>query len=207
MASLDLRTKADAEIREVDVGEFCEEQLPKLLLEHGELAARGLAHLGLPPLALDVDGETYTFAPEHGSVVVRNGVDPDAVLAAIDRQSFSDLVQEVLTTTALSTSRAATIRQGSVSDFIDWDIVLRAMIDGRPVHEPGMVAFSDRGGEPLDVHRSFTADDDDADMAHFLAEAGFLHLRGWFDRARMDTISADIDRALPTYTPDDGRSW
>ena len=207
MASLDLRTKADAEIRDIDVGEFCEEQLPKLLLEHGELAARGLRHLGLPPLALEVDGEAYTFAAEDGSIVVRNGVDPTAILAAIDRQSFSDLVQEVLTTTALSTSRAADIRQGSVGDFVDWDIVLRAMLDGRPVHEPGMVTFADRDGEPLDVHRSFTWDDDDADMSHFLAETGFLHVRGWFDTARMDTISDDIDRALPTYTPDDGRSW
>ena len=42
---------------------------------------------------------------------------------------------------------------------------------------------------------------------HFLREAGFLHLRGWLDPADMDTIAADVERALPTYSPGDGNSW
>jgi hypothetical protein len=202
-----MRTKTDSEIHDVDAGEFCEEQLPKLLLEHGQLAARGLRHLGLPPLALDVDGAAYTFAPEQDTIVVRDGVEPDAVHVALDRQSFSDLVQEVLTATALTTARTVDIRHGSATEFNDWDIVLRAMIDGRPVYEPGTITFRDRDDEPLDLHRSFSLDDDDDEMAHFLAEAGYLHLRGWFEPARMDVIAGDIDRALPTYAPDDGRSW
>ena len=116
-------------------------------------------------------------------------------------------MQEVLTATALTTARTADIRHGSATDFNDWDIVLRAMIDARPVYEPGTIELRGREGEPLDLGRSFSPEDDDTDMAHFLAQAGYLHLRGWFDPAQMDVIADDIDRALPTYAPDDGRSW
>jgi hypothetical protein len=75
------------------------------------------------------------------------------------------------------------------------------------VHTRGAVTFCGRDGAPLDLGRVFTPDDDDADLAHFLGEAGFLLLRGWFDAEAMGEISADMDRALPTYVRDDGRSW
>src|SRR5207344_1167612 len=79
--------------------------------------------------------------------------------------------------------------------------------DGRPVHTRGGVTFHDRAGNPLDLTRAFTPDDDDDEIAAFLGEAGFLHLSGWFDADVMNEISADMDRALPTYVRDDGRSW
>ena len=44
-------------------------------------------------------------------------------------------------------------------------------------------------------------------MAHFLREAGFLHLRGWVDPALMAPVSDDIDRAVPHYVDGDGKSW
>jgi hypothetical protein len=134
-------------------------------------------------------------------------VPDDAVHAVIDAQAFSDLVQEVLTTTALFTAQTVDVRAGSTDDFVDWDVVLRAMIDGRPVHEPGAITLRDRDGGPLDLHRAFGPDADDDDMAHFLAEAGYLHLAGWLDPADMAMIADDVQRALPTYTADDGRSW
>jgi hypothetical protein len=207
VASLDLRSKADSEVHPVGIEQYCEETLPGLLHEHGGLAARGLRHLGLPPLALEVDGAAYTFASDGDTVSVRGGAADGALHAVIDEQAFSDLVQEVLTTTALSTARAADVRQGTVEDFNDWDIVLRAMIDGRPAHEPGAVDLVDDDGAPLELDRAFTPDSDDDEMAAFLAAAGYLHLREWFDPARMRTIADDIDRALGSYRPDDGRSW
>jgi hypothetical protein len=207
MASLDLRTRGDGDIHPVDIAEYCEEQLPKLLDVNGELAARGLRHLALPPLALEVDDTAYTFAPKGDTIAVRPGVDDDAVHAVVDAQSFSDLVQEVLTTTALFTAQTVEIRAGAGEAFVDWDVVLRAMIDGRPAHEPGAVSFRDRDGGPLDLGRAFGPDADDDEMAHFLAEAGYLHLAGWLGPDDMATIAGDIERALPTYTPDDGRSW
>jgi hypothetical protein len=85
--------------------------------------------------------------------------------------------------------------------------VLRAALDGRPIHEPGAVTFHDRDGDPLDLRRAFAPDDDRDEMRHFLEEAGFLHIEGVFTREEMDAVSADMDRAAPEYAPDDGRSW
>jgi hypothetical protein len=44
-------------------------------------------------------------------------------------------------------------------------------------------------------------------MRHFLSEAGFLRMLGLFSATEMARISADMDRAAPSYAPGDGRSW
>ncbi len=59
----------------------------------------------------------------------------------------------------------------------------------------------------LDLHRAFALDDDRAEMSHFLAEAGYLHLRGVFDPAEMASVSADMDAAADGYTQGDDNSW
>jgi hypothetical protein len=69
VASLDQRTKSDCDIVDIDIHEHCTAQLPTLLLEHGERAARGLHRLGRAPLALEVDGWAYTFAADASAVV------------------------------------------------------------------------------------------------------------------------------------------
>jgi hypothetical protein len=81
------------------------------------------------------------------------------------------------------------------------------LLDDRPVHTTGAVDFRGRDGSPLDLHRAFSVDDDPADLAHFLAEAGFLHLTGVFDDNEMRAVSGEMDAAMPQYAPDDGRSW
>src|SRR5262249_20057864 len=97
--------------------------------------------------------------------------------------------------------------RGDLGDFLDWWVVLRSVLDERPAHTPGSFSFLDRNGADLDLGQSFGPDADDADIAHFLGEAGFLHLRGWFDPETMDEIDRDVDDALPHYEPDDGQSW
>jgi hypothetical protein len=120
---------------------------------------------------------------------------------------FADVVNDLKTPMTFLTGGTLEMVRGDLGDWLDWWVVLRALIDGREVHTEGSVTFHDRDGAPLDLHRSFTPADDDADIAHFLAQAGFLHLRGWFDTALMDQIAADMDRARPSYARDDGRSW
>ena len=44
-------------------------------------------------------------------------------------------------------------------------------------------------------------------MERFLGQAGFLHVHGVFTDDEMAAVSADMDRAAPTYVPGDGRSW
>jgi hypothetical protein len=208
MTSVDVRTRSDADLRAVDFVAFHEEELPALLARgHGEVAGRGLAALGLPPLGLEVGARTYTYRAGEGGVEVVPGGDGAAAVAALDPEAFSDLVQDVRSTVALVIGRSVRMVRGGERPLIEWEPVLRAMIDGRRVHERGAVTVSDRGGEPLDLARAFTLEDSRDEMAHFLAEAGFLRLTGVFTPAEMARVNADIDRAVPRYRPDDGRSW
>jgi hypothetical protein len=85
--------------------------------------------------------------------------------------------------------------------------VLRSLLDERPVHTSGAIEFHDAKGGPLKLEHTFEPDDDRADMSHFLAEAGFLHIGGLFTEDEMNAVSADMDAAMPSYSPDDGRSW
>ena len=72
---------------------------------------------------------------------------------------------------------------------------------------PGDVTFTDRDGGPLDLQRSFRVDDDPAELAYYLGEAGYLHLTEVFTTDEMAQISSDMDAALPRYHDGDGRSW
>jgi hypothetical protein len=72
---------------------------------------------------------------------------------------------------------------------------------------PGAVELRGPSGGPLDLTRSFAADEPAEEMAAFLAEAGFLHIAGLFTEDEMAAVSADMDRAAPTYERGDGRSW
>jgi len=85
--------------------------------------------------------------------------------------------------------------------------VLRGALDGRRIHIPGEVSFSGRDFETLDLNQSFTLADDSLELRHFLETAGFLHLTGVFTEGEMAEASADMDRAAPTYSDGDGRSW
>jgi hypothetical protein len=99
------------------------------------------------------------------------------------------------------------LTQGEFGDWVGWEPVLRALFDGRPVHEAGAITLEDRDGRPLDLTRSFELGDDRAEVAHFLEEAGFLHVRNVFSEAEMAAVSADLDAALASAKQDDGASW
>jgi hypothetical protein len=79
---------------------------------------------GLPtrasPLAVEVDGAAFTFAPETAR---RRGAASATRSTWLDRQSFSDLAGHAHRDR--SPRRAAGIRHGN-AEFNDWDIVLRA---------------------------------------------------------------------------------
>lgn len=192
---------------EVDAAAFFAATLPALLERNGRLAAAGLRHLGLRPLTVDVEGVQRTLAVDGDDLVLLDRVDEPAMHLGLDAGQFSDWVQEQRTCVAFLTAGDAELRHGRYEDFVAWDTIWRAVLDGWAVHEPGAVTFLDRDGAPLDLQRSFAPDDDPADIAHFLREAGYLHLRGWLDAEAMAQIAADIDRAAPTYAKGDGRSW
>ena len=128
-------------------------------------------------------------------------------MIVLDDDGLTDLVHDVRGAMGFFTGGALDMPRGRLEDFLDWSVILRSLIDGRPVHRSGAVEFRDRDGEPLDLHRTFRPDDDPAEVSHFLGEAGYLHIAGVFTEDEMAEVSADMDRALPLYEPDDGRSW
>ena len=207
--SLDRRTRSASDVTLVAPEIFFGQVIAAAPAANHALAVRGAEHLALRPLTLDVDGTRWSLRPESGAVVGGPGAagDDGSLLWELTGQQFSDWVQELRTVTGFFTGRDTRMRHGRIEEFLGWECVLRALTEARPVYEPGSVRFLSPGGAELDLHSAFTPADDPADVAWFLRQAGFLHLRGWLDPGDMASIDADISRALPSYQPDDGRSW
>jgi hypothetical protein len=206
MVSLDFRTRSDSDIRPVDTGAFFDEELPALMAERGVLARAGAQELGVEPFSIVTPSGAWTLALAGDDFTVRAG-DEGAACVELSDTDVADVVNDLKTAMTFLTGGTLRMPRGNLGDFLDWWVVLRSLIDARAVHTRGAIAFDGPSGRPLDLTRGFTPDDDDEEIAAFLGEAGFLHLRGWFDTEMMSEISADMDRALPAYARDDGRSW
>jgi hypothetical protein len=140
-------------------------------------------------------------------VAVTRGIEPGAAHVRLTSAQLDDLVADRSTFMAWLSSGQLDQAVGRLSDLLDWWVVLRGALDGRRIHTPGEVSFSGRDSETLDLNQSFTLWDDPLEMRHFLETAGFLHLTGVFTHDEMAEASADMDRAAPTYSDGDGRSW
>jgi hypothetical protein len=206
MVSVDLRTRTDADVSAVDAAALFDEELPDRAARHAALVLEGARQLSPKPLAVEVDGRAWTLTLGDRQVEIRRGDDAPAMVR-LDAEALTDLVHDIRTPVGFFTGGDLDMPRGRLDDLLDWWVVLRGLLDERPVHTVGAVDFHDRAGAPLDLHHSFHPDDDADEMAHFLSEAGFLHIAGLFTAGEMAAISADMDAALPTYQPDDGRSW
>src|SRR5688572_14435681 len=207
MISVDLRTRTDDMIEPVDPTGFFGNDLPALIERHGRLAVPGAAELSPRPLAFTVGDRSWTLALDGDALVLSDGDEEAVASVVLDDEGLTDLVHDVRGAMGFFTGGELDMPRGRLEDFLDWSVILRSLIDGRAVHTTGAVDFRDQDGEPLDLHRSFSLGDDPAAAAHFLGEAGYLHIAGMFREDEMAEVSADMDRALPSYTPDDGRSW
>jgi Phytanoyl-CoA dioxygenase (PhyH) len=187
-------------------GRFLDDQAAGLLDANGEQAGHAARRLGLLPLTLDVQGEQLTFRPGAGSLIIGPGAD-GMLVAAMDRSAFSDLIADRASAFGLHMTGRAAIQRGSLAAFTEWEPVLRCLLQGRPVYEPGTITLLAADGSPLDLRRSFTLGDDRAEAGHFLAQAGYLHIRGAFTEAEMARVSGELDDAIAAARRDDGASW
>lgn len=205
---LDVRTRRDDEIRTVDPAELLDEELPAAFEAGAVPLEPGVRWLDPTPLVVEVDGEAWTLACDDGRVTVRRGTARGAAADAEradarrpgGRPGHADGVVH---------QRPAR-HDPRLERLLDWWVLLRGAIDGRTPHVPGpemALTFDGPDGGPLDLARSFRPDDDPAEVSHFLATAGFVHLEGVFTEDEMAAVSADMDAAAPTYSPGDGRSW
>jgi hypothetical protein len=206
MLSLDVRTRVDADIRPLDATAFFEEELPALVAERAHLAVAGADELGVEPFSVAVNATAWTLARRGDGFSVTPG-DTGAASVRLEPDELADIANDLATPMTLVTAGKLRMERGNLGAFLDWWVVLRSLLDGRPVHTADAIDFRDRDGAPLDLGHTFRPDDDDAAMAHFLAEAGFLHIGGLFGADEMEAVGHDIDNAFVHYRPDDGRSW
>lgn len=205
--SLDRRTRCDAQKLPIVLpADFFFAQFPVLAAANGAIAAAGFVALAAPPLSLKVEGSCWTIDCANGSLVVRAGLADNALVITLTRQQFTDWAQNEISLNGFLVARTLVFRGGTRRDVSVWDSLWIALLEGWPVIDPDF-AFVDRRGEPLDLDRCFSPTDSTADMAHFLREAGYIHLRGWVDLQDIAAISRDMERARPDYSEGDNKSW
>jgi hypothetical protein len=174
------------------------------------LALAGPYATGLRPLAFRLsDGRALSFASDGaGSITVSPGVAEGATIAEVTPADWSAFVAERLTRYGLLYGGKVSFAEGSFEDLCHWEPALRALWEGRPVFDPARLDLTDDGGRPLDLTRRFTLDDDDAGMARFLQQTGYLHVGAVFSPDEVDALQAEVARMVDEASPSDGnRSW
>ena len=152
MVSLDFRTRTEADIRPVDTRAFFDEELPALIDERSPMAVAGAHELGVEPFTIVTPSGEWTLALEGDALGVRSGNGGAAVVELRDNE-LADVVNDLKTPMTFLTGGTLRMTRGDLGDFLDWWVVLRALIDGRAVHTRGAVTFEDRRGAPLDLAR------------------------------------------------------
>ena len=181
----------------VDFDELHQRSFPA---SHHGLAATAAAAADLRPLAFRLpDGRAYTFVPGAARVDVLPGVDQAATIVDVPLADWERFASERWTRYGLLYHGQATYSGGSFEDLCDWEPVLRALIDGRPVWSTATVELPD------DLARVFTLDDDGA--GGFLQQTGYLLLRGVFGDDEVDALRDEVERLAAESAKDDPTVW
>jgi hypothetical protein len=204
--ALDRRTRRDEDRRRLTPEAFFIGTFPQLAAAHGPMVAEGIKTLDAPPLTVEVEGSAWTVQRQGDTIAAHRGGVDGALRIALTTDQFSDWAQNQVSFNGFLTMRALELQAGDVLDVSIWDSLWIALLEGWPVADDA-IAFRDRQGAPLDLAAAFTPHDDPADIAHFLREAGYLHLKGWLDPTDMVRVIAEMDLALPHYRQGDGKSW
>ncbi|NDH75291.1 MAG: hypothetical protein EBY52_00740 [Actinobacteria bacterium] len=157
--TVDHRCRLHVDEVALDADQALDEMVPALLADHGPLAARGVRFKKLPALGLRVGDRAVTLMAEGDTLSIVDGVDRAGIVAELEADALSDLLQDRQSTMGLAMTSRVQIT------------------------------------------------DDPEELAHFLAEAGFLHLHGVFDPSEMAAIEADIDQSIAAARDADPEYW
>lgn len=186
---------------------FHRDELPRLAAQRGHLVAADLA--GASPIAFRIDdGTTFTWQTTGSGVEVVDGDADAAVVVELSEATFSEFLHELLTASGtVATGRARVVR-GDLAGWRRWEPAIRALTTGCPIYGPdAWGTLVDADGVRLDLHRVFAPDDDREEMRHFLAVAGYLHVKGVFTAEEVTRYGAEVEHARSLTTPGDGWSW
>jgi hypothetical protein len=205
--SVDTRTRPINAEGPTDPESFFEVDWRDAVARNGRRAATDAARLALGPLAIGVEGDVSTIEPRDQTIdVVPGHVETDRRVT-LDRAAFADLFCERRTALGLVIGARVSGDPASCEAFCAWDPVLRSLLDGRPVYQPGAVTLRSSDGSPLELDQRFRLGEQTAEAAHFLAETGFLLLHDVYTEAEMGEVDADLARAVGAARVEDGSSW
>jgi hypothetical protein len=173
-----------------------------LLVERGALGASAAAVADAGPLAFRVGERAFTYRLAATGVERVDGVDDPVAVVSLPAAAWADFASQTRTFVNLFLAGELTFERGHFEHLADWDPVLKLVHAGIPIYDP---ARADLSG--LDLRRTFTADDDDAELRRYLDATGFLHVRGVFSRSEMAALDAEIDRLAALARPGDDQSW
>ena len=186
---------------------FHRDLLPALVAQQGHLVAADLR--SAPPLAFSIDdGTTFTWlASDDGMRIVEGDADA-ATRVALSEKTFSEFIHELLTATgAVRTGRAKLIR-GGLPGWQRWEPAIQSLLSGREIYGAAVWrTLVDRAGNPLDLKRRFSADDDVEEMRDYLDRAGYLHIKSVFTQAEIERYRAEVEHVRTKTTPGDPYSW
>ena len=192
----------------LDFDRFHLEELPALLATRGPVLSRADTAV-LAPLAVELcDGRSYTYVPSGDTFGVEAGSDRARTVVELDYDDWWPFARELRSSFALFYADRLSVSRGGFGQFVRWEPPLRTAIDGQArydIDDPPPVLGAD--GDPLDLTRSFTLEDPDAEIAGFLDRAGFVVLRGVLQRTEIEALRADVTAAVAAARPDDRRSW
>jgi hypothetical protein len=203
--TVDRRIRVDGELAATEPAEFFEVTLPNLFAQAHDRLRPSLRELAPRPLTITVGNRSWSLRVDDVRVAV-SAVSTAGTVLRVDAEQLASLIADKVTPMGWLTTGTLDMG-GHLSDILNWWLILRAALDGTTPHRTGAVEFKDRNGGPLDLSRSFAPDDPADEMAWFLEQAGFLHIKGLYREDEMTAVSTEMDIAAPRYSDGDGRSW
>jgi len=198
---------AESRFPPIDFHRYHREELPgQLGAGRGALVAHAARGCGSLALRL-ADDAAYTYRRCEGGVEVLAGDDGADTVIELDAESWQGLVHELEAPAGLLYAGRIRCTRGHAMQLMAWEPGLRALYNGRPLYDPERLDLRDRHGRPLDVERTFRADDDRLDMAHFLRTAGYLFARGLFAGEEISAFLAESDALRGEARKGDKLSW
>jgi ectoine hydroxylase-related dioxygenase (phytanoyl-CoA dioxygenase family) len=192
----------------MDFERYHREELPALLAAgRAPLVAR--AARGLAPFAFRLrEGGAWTYRPSASGVELVPGDADAASVIELEQSAWEGLVRELEAPAGLLYGGRLRCLRGEGMDAMAWEPALRALYNGVPPWDAEEAArLRDRHGRPLDPEVSFTAASDRADMAHFLATAGYLFVREVFPPDEVAAFLAESAVLASEARKGDKLSW
>ena len=186
---------------------FHRDRLPSLVARHGKLVARDLA--GAAPFAFRLpSGAAFTWSASPDGVRIAEGDLGAETVVELHEETFSEFIHQLLTASgSVQTGRARIVR-GSLPGWQRFEPAIQSLCEGREIYGPHVwETLVDRRGQPLDLQRRFSVDDDLEDMRQFFDTAGYLHLEGVFTREEIERFGREVEHVRSRTMPGDPFSW